>query len=177
MQEPSQYEAPSCATIGGDFWFPDVSSGLKEVSVDDAKFAVSICKRCPHRRECAEWGITKEYFGIWGGLDLDDDREVVACWDALIGNEDVVIFCKGHLDRGRPLAGCDDDDLLGGPDGLAFIVDKGDLNLAIRCDKKFRMRLDGCQNAAAIGSGDFLFMAMVIARLKRKRAEEGDGEG
>ena len=134
--------------------------------------------------ELAIWAIRKiegelcnKGFGIWGGLDLDDDREVVACWDALIGNEDVVIFCKGHLDRGRPLAGCDDDDLLGGRDGLAFIVDKGDLNLAIRCDKKFRMRLDGCQNAAAIGSGYFLFMAMVIARLKRKRAEEGDGEG
>ena len=116
-------------------------------------------------------------FGIRGGLDLDDDREVVACWDALIGNEDVIIFCKGHLDRSRPLAGCDDDDLLGGRDGLAFIVDKGDLNFSIRCDKKFGVRLDGSQDATAIGSGDFLFMAMVIARLKRKRAEEGHGEG
>ena len=134
-------------------------------------------------RELAIWAIRQiegelfdKGFGIRGGLDLDDDREVVASGDALIGNEDVVIFCKGHLDRGRPLAGCDDDDLLGGRDGLTSIIDKGDLNLAIRCDKKFRMRLDGCQNAAAIGSGDFLFMAMVIARLERKRAEEGDGE-
>lgn len=135
-------------------------------------------------REFAIWAIRKierelfdKGFGIRGGLDLDDDREVVASGDALIGNEDVVIFCKGHLDRGRSLAGCDDDDLLGRRDGLAFIVDKGDLNLAIRCDEKFRVRLDGCQNAAAIGSSYFLFMAMVIACLKRKRAEEGDGEG
>ena len=134
-------------------------------------------------RELAIWAIRQiegelfdKGFGIRGGLDLDYDWEVVACWDALIGNEDVVIFGKGHLDRSRPLAGCDDDDLLGGRDGLASIIDKGDLNLAIRCDEKFRVRLDGCQNAAAIGSGDFLFMAMVIARLERKRAEEGDGE-
>ena len=116
-------------------------------------------------------------FGIRGGLDLDDDWEVVASGDALIGKEDVVIFCKGQLDRGRSLAGCDDDDLLGGRDGFTFIVDKGDLNLAIRCNKKFGVRLDGSQDATAIGSGDFLFMAMVIARLEGKRAEEGDGEG
>ena len=134
-------------------------------------------------REFAIWAIRQiegklfdKGFGIRGGLDLDYDWEVVASGDALIGNEDVVIFCKGHLDRGRPLAGCDDDDLLGGRDGLALIVDKGDLNFTIRCNKKFRMRLDGSQNAAAIGSGGFLFMAMVIARLERKRAEEGDGE-
>ena len=135
-------------------------------------------------REFAAWALKQiegelfdKGFGIRGGLDLHDDREVVASGDALIGNEDVVIFCKGHLDRGRPLAGCDDDDLLGGRDGLAFIVDKGDLNFSIRCEEKFGVRLDGFQNATAIGSGDFLFMAMVIARLKRKRAEEGDGEG
>jgi hypothetical protein len=30
--------------------------------------AKSICNRCPHRIECAEWGIEKERFGIWGGL-------------------------------------------------------------------------------------------------------------
>ena len=134
-------------------------------------------------RKFAIWAIRQiegelfdKGFGIRGGLDLDNDRKVVAHRDALIGKEDVVIFCKGHLDRSRPLAGCDDDDLLGGRDGLTSIIDKGDLNLAIRCKKKFGVRLYGFQNAAAIGSGDFLFMAMVIARLERKRAEEGDGE-
>ena len=113
-------------------------------------------------------------FGIRGGLDLDDGRKVVACRDALIGKEDVFLFYKGHLDRSRSLAGCDGDDLLGGRDGLAVIVDKGDLNFSIRCNKKFRMRLDGSQNAAAIGAGDLLFV--VIARLKSKRDEDGDDE-
>jgi hypothetical protein len=45
MREPSHYEAPSCATIGGDFWFPDVTLGKKEVSVEDTKFAIGICNR------------------------------------------------------------------------------------------------------------------------------------
>jgi WhiB family transcriptional regulator, redox-sensing transcriptional regulator len=30
--------------------------------------AKSICNLCPHRIECAEWGIENEYYGIWGGL-------------------------------------------------------------------------------------------------------------
>jgi len=76
MREPSQYEAPSCATIGGDFWFPEVITGKKEVSVEDTRFAINICNRCPHRSECAEWGIAKEYFGIWGGLTLRQ-RQVI----------------------------------------------------------------------------------------------------
>ena len=74
VKEPSQYEAPSCATIGGDFWFPDTKVDVN--SVADTKFATSICNRCPHRRECAEWGITKEYFGIWGGLTMRQ-RQVI----------------------------------------------------------------------------------------------------
>lgn len=132
-------------------------------------------------RKFAIWAIRQiegelfdKGFGIRGGLDLHDNREVVACGNALIGKENVFLFYKGHLDRSRSLAGCDDDDLLGGRDGLAVIVDKGDLNLSIRCNKKFRMRLDGSQNAAAIGTGELLFV--VIARLKSKRAEDGDDE-
>jgi len=66
VREPSQYEAPSCETVGGDFWFPDAKIDIK--SIEDTKYAVSICNRCPHQRECAEWGIKKEYFGIWGGI-------------------------------------------------------------------------------------------------------------
>ncbi len=42
MREPSQYEAPSCATIGGDFWFPDNESGIPGASTVDATFAKNI---------------------------------------------------------------------------------------------------------------------------------------
>jgi len=30
--------------------------------------ANSICKKCPHKNECAEWAIKNELFGFWGGL-------------------------------------------------------------------------------------------------------------
>ena len=66
MREPSQYEAPSCATVGGDFCFPEKEQG--KMSYVDGQYAKSICRGCPHRRECAEWGILKENYGIWGGL-------------------------------------------------------------------------------------------------------------
>jgi len=66
MREPREYENPLCAQIGGDFWFPEREEGA--VSYVDGQYAKSICKRCIHKVECAEWGIRKETFGIWGGL-------------------------------------------------------------------------------------------------------------
>jgi hypothetical protein len=66
MREPCEYENPLCAQIGGDFWFPEREEGA--VSYIDGQYAKSICKRCIHKVECAEWGIRKETFGIWGGL-------------------------------------------------------------------------------------------------------------
>jgi hypothetical protein len=51
--------------------------------------------------------------------------------------------------------------LLGGRDGFAVIIDKGDLNFAIRCDEELRAWIDGGQDAAAVWTGLFLFVAMV----------------
>ncbi len=65
MREPREYENPLCAQIGGDFWFPDKEG---TVSFGESQYAKSICKSCTHKIECAEWGIHKEQFGIWGGL-------------------------------------------------------------------------------------------------------------
>jgi hypothetical protein len=65
MREPREYENPLCAQIGGDFWFPDKEG---TVSFSESQYAKSICKSCTHKIECAEWGIHKEQFGIWGGL-------------------------------------------------------------------------------------------------------------
>lgn len=66
MREPRFYESPACATVGGDFWFPEKSDGTSN-SIEMV-MAKSICNLCPHRIECAEWGIENEYYGIWGGL-------------------------------------------------------------------------------------------------------------
>lgn len=68
MREPREFEAPLCAEVGGDWWFPE-----KEVADDKEQlhsiYAKRICGSCQHRVECAEWGIHHEQYGIWGGLN------------------------------------------------------------------------------------------------------------
>ena len=71
MREPRDYEAPLCAQVGGDNWFPE-AGGHHTVVLK----AVSICKQCIHRLECAEWGIYKERHGIWGGLTANDRKRI-----------------------------------------------------------------------------------------------------
>ncbi len=51
-------------------------SGIPGASTVDATFAKNICNRCPHRRECAEWGIKNEAHGIWGGLTIRDRQRI-----------------------------------------------------------------------------------------------------
>lgn len=89
MRAPREYENPLCAEVGGDFWFPDRENNERQMRLD-GKFAKSICARCTHKVECAEWGIQKERHGIWGGL-ADSERRVIrrARNIVLNGEEDV----------------------------------------------------------------------------------------
>ena len=73
MREPKDYEAPACAEVGGDLWFPERTNKNK---TQETAFAKLICKRCPHQSECAEWGIVNEAHGIWGGL-VNIEREKI----------------------------------------------------------------------------------------------------
>jgi WhiB family redox-sensing transcriptional regulator len=66
MREPAKYEAPLCASVGGDFWFPEKEAGSSNST--EMLMAKSICGRCSHKAECAEWGIQNESHGIWGGI-------------------------------------------------------------------------------------------------------------
>ena len=66
MRRPDEFESPSCATVGGDFWFPE--KGKESIGTIEVNYAKQICRSCPHQTECAEWGIINEAHGIWGGL-------------------------------------------------------------------------------------------------------------
>lgn len=72
MREPAKYEAPLCASVGGDFWFPEKEAGSSNST--EMLMAKSICRQCPHQAECAEWGIQNENFGIWGGITEGERR-------------------------------------------------------------------------------------------------------
>lgn len=68
MRTPREFENPLCAQVDGDAWFPEKG--------DNIVAAQKICFKCPHRTECAEWGIKHESFGIWGGLSANDRRKI-----------------------------------------------------------------------------------------------------
>ena len=74
LRRPDEFESPSCATVGGDYWFPELELG--GITQAEARVAKSICHSCPHKVECAEWGIYNEAHGIWGGL-TNRDRQAV----------------------------------------------------------------------------------------------------
>ena len=74
MRHPFEYEGPACSEVGGDYWFPDRDNGI--TNTDEMKIAKAICDGCIHKIECAEWGIHKEYFGIWGGL-TEQQRRII----------------------------------------------------------------------------------------------------
>jgi WhiB family redox-sensing transcriptional regulator len=87
MREPRFYENPACAQVGGDFWFPEKSDGSSN-SVE-MLMAKSICRSCPHQSECAEWGIQKERFGIWGGLSENERRNMRRANNIVLKESDV----------------------------------------------------------------------------------------
>ena len=64
MRGPWLFENPSCAEVGGDFWFPEQADTSKEMYL-----AKSICGSCTHKTECLEWAIENERYGIWGGTN------------------------------------------------------------------------------------------------------------
>jgi hypothetical protein len=65
MRSPMEYERPLCQEVPWDLFYPEVpEKEMYSVYLDARK----VCNLCEHRDECAEWGITYEIHGMWGGL-------------------------------------------------------------------------------------------------------------
>lgn len=76
LKGPWEFESPSCAGIGVDLFYrndPDETMGH---SKNEEKQIIEVCKSCPCIQECAEWGIARERWGIWGGLS-PKERELI----------------------------------------------------------------------------------------------------
>jgi WhiB family redox-sensing transcriptional regulator len=81
MRGPWEYENPSCASVGGEFWFPERSLRDDEITLfsyssPEVLLAKSVCNSCIHKKECMQWGLEHERFGIWGGL-TEGEREPI----------------------------------------------------------------------------------------------------
>lgn len=81
MRGPWEYEDPSCASVGGNFWFPERDAGNIGLTVvnfqsEEAKIARNVCGSCTHKIECQQWGLKHEKYGIWGAL-TEGEREPI----------------------------------------------------------------------------------------------------
>lgn len=55
-----------CRNMDPNIFFPSDGAGVDE--------AVAICRTCPVREPCAEWGIANEVYGVWGGMGERERR-------------------------------------------------------------------------------------------------------
>ena len=67
---PWEFEEPRCAEVGTEIFFAKDKDepGSSKLSANEYEMARKICQKCPHKMECAEWGILNEVHGVWGGL-------------------------------------------------------------------------------------------------------------
>lgn len=76
---PENFDNPLCAQVGGSFFYLDDKDDdtLNQENLNlSYNQAISICKNCEHIVECAEWGINKEVYGVWGGLTPYDRIQI-----------------------------------------------------------------------------------------------------
>lgn len=56
----------SCSSLETEWWFP--KHAQKKEDLENTKRAVAICRECPIRKDCLEYAIIWEAYGIWGGF-------------------------------------------------------------------------------------------------------------
>ena len=72
MRGPWEFEEPRCYGVDTEMYYPvDQSTTMAELPL-----IRYICGNCHHRTECAEWAISHERFGVWGGLTEKQRREI-----------------------------------------------------------------------------------------------------
>lgn len=88
LVDPRTFQKPLCAEVGYQFFYIDdadddtIPEQSKNVSY---KTAIEICKMCEHTAECAEWGIYKEHWGVWGGLTPPQRSSIRRTRNIIIG--------------------------------------------------------------------------------------------
>lgn len=68
----------ACSQVGPDLFFPAGSTGAAADQIDRAK---TICASCPVRLPCLRFAVTtNQEFGVWGGRDTDERRNLRRRW-------------------------------------------------------------------------------------------------
>ena len=74
MKKPWEFDNPLCAEIGPAYFF--LEDDGKPYSTNEYRMVKSLCSTCIHQTDCADWGIAKETFGIWGGLNPRERQSI-----------------------------------------------------------------------------------------------------
>ena len=69
---PWEFEEPLCSEVGVEMFYTDDKDEKRIDSMSTYAMASSICRKCTHIAECADWAIKNELFGFWGGLTPKD---------------------------------------------------------------------------------------------------------
>lgn len=62
------------------FAFGTDFGGRTEESAAAVEAAKAICRPCPVRRECREWALDNENWGVWGGTTAYERRKIRERW-------------------------------------------------------------------------------------------------
>ena len=73
---PWEFEEPLCSEVGVEMFYTDDKDDMRVDSMSTYAMASSICGKCAHIVECAEWAIKNELFGFWGGLTPKDRTNI-----------------------------------------------------------------------------------------------------
>ena len=69
FDNPAWMDDAACASVGGDFWYPEVS---KNGAINAA---IRICQQCPVKAECLDYALDRnERIGIWGGTTVNERK-------------------------------------------------------------------------------------------------------
>lgn len=67
-------DSAACLGAETDVFFP---AGSSPEALDQVEEAKRDCRRCPVRSQCLAWALeAKQDFGVWGGLDEGERREI-----------------------------------------------------------------------------------------------------
>lgn len=69
MKGPWEYTNANCSDSPVfEFFLNDEESKDKKAKKEKYLKAQIVCLTCKHVKDCADWGIHHERFGVWGGL-------------------------------------------------------------------------------------------------------------
>jgi len=97
-------------------------------------------------------------FGVGVHFNLHHGGKIVAGGKWAVGEQHIAVAGEAQRSRIGSIAGGDNHGLLSWGNGGEVIIDESDLHLAIGSDEKLGVGFDDSEQAAAVGTGDLIFV-------------------